>query len=576
MTANGQRGKSMNQNESTLSPYYRSLSRNMVLLVMVASFTPMVLVAAIILSQFSASYHEKVYAHLEELVLKHQQNIDSFLDEKVRNIRFLADAIDFRLIGQTGAISAHLSDLQGAYGTVFVDLGVVDDQGQQIAYAGPYKLDRAHYENADWFKQAIESPYYISDVFLGLRHSPHFIIAIRKVWQGRKWIIRATIDFLSFNRLVENVRIGETGFAYILNRKGEFQTHPTFDFKPALDIYNSYFASLKQMGKAVKIQERLDGTGIKSLYVSALLKGGDWLLVYKQASSDAFSDLHKAQVIALFLLLLGGLAIVAMDAWLSGRMVRRIATSDHEKEIMNQQVIETGKLASIGELAAGIAHEINNPVAIIVEEAGWLQDLMEDGAYKNEEEINEFERALNQIRVQGKRCKEITHKLLSFARKTDSRIEDFEIGPLIDEVVMLSAQRAKYSNVELITHLEPKLPAISASHSELQQVFLNLIVNACEAMTGGGAIDIRERATGEPSDRLSAEIRIRDNGPGIPPASVKKVFDPFYTTKEDGTGLGLSIVARIIREHGGSIDLTSIEGRGATFTIVLPIKGEYL
>jgi len=562
----------MTQNPIPLTPHYRSLTRNIVLLVIFVSFTPTVLVTGIILRQFSASHHEKIHAHLEELVLKHQQNIDSFLEEKVMDIRFLADSIDFDTIGQKNAAADYLYRLQSAFGTVFVDLGVVDEQGQQVAYAGPFKLEKARYEDADWFKRAINNPVFISDVFMGLRHSPHFIIAVRKNWKGQKWIIRATIDFLSFNRLVENVRIGETGFAYILNREGQFQTQPSFDFTPTLDIYTNYFDALERGDKTVEMQERLDGYGVKSLYVSALVKGGDWLLVYKQASRDAFSDLHKAQLIALLFLVLGGVAIVAMAVWLSARMVRRMAASEQEKEIMNQQVIETGKLASVGELAAGIAHEINNPVAIMVEEAGWLQDLMEDGAFKSPEDIAEFERALEQIRTQGKRCKAITHKLLSFARKTDSRIEDFEIGPLIEEVVVLSAQRAKYSNVALTTHLEPKLPAISASHSELQQVFLNLINNALDAMEKtGGTLDIGAR---QEKDQIL--IAVADNGPGIPKANLARIFDPFFTTKPvgSGTGLGLSICYGIIHKMGGEIKVSSALDVGTTFEIRIPIASE--
>jgi two-component system NtrC family sensor kinase len=542
----------------------------MVLLVMAVSVTPMLLVTGIILNQFSASHHEKIHAHLGELVLKHKQNIDSYLSEKLQNIRFLADTIDFDNCGHQDMIVEHLARLQRAYGPVFVDLGVIDGQGQQVAYAGPFRLERARYADADWFKKAIESNYFTSDVFLGLRGAPHFIIAVRKSCQEQKWIIRATIDFVEFNRLVEKVRIGETGFAYILNREGQFQTKPIFDFIPDLDIYNNYFSALKRMGKEVNIQERLDGKGVKSIYVSALLKNGDWLLVYKQASSDAFSDLRNAQAIAIALLVLGGVVIVAMAVWMSTKMVYRIATSDKEKEIMNEQVIETGKLASVGELAAGIAHEINNPVAIMVEEAGWLQDLMEDGAYKNEADIKEFERALNQIRTQGKRCKEITHKLLSFARKTDSRIEDFEIGQLIEEMVSLSAQRAKYSNVELATRIEPDLPAISASNSELQQVFLNLINNALDAMDKtGGTLEIS--ACQEKEQIL---IRVSDDGPGIPKANLARIFDPFFTTKPvgSGTGLGLSICYGIINKMGGEISVKSAVDVGTTFEIRIPVK----
>jgi two-component system NtrC family sensor kinase len=391
----------MNRESKPLSPYYRSLTRNMVLLVMVISLTPMLLVTGIILKQFSASHHEKIYAHLGELVLKHKQNMDSFLEERLQNIRFLADSIDFDRCGQGNLVDGHLARLQRAYGPVFVDLGVVDEQGQQVAYAGPFRLEKARYADADWFKRSIESRYYTSDVFLGLRGAPHFILSVRKTCQGQKWIIRATIDFVEFNRLVEKIRIGETGFAYILNRTGQFQTKPLFDFTPDLDIYARYFATLQRGIKEVEIQERLDGAGVKSLYVSALLKGGDWLLVYKQASSDAYSDLRNAQTVAVVLFVLGGIAIVALAFSMSGKMVRRIATSDQEKEIMNRQVIETGKLASVGELAAGIAHEINNPVAIMVEEAGWLQDLMEDGRLRPKKTFRVCT-GPEQIRNQGK------------------------------------------------------------------------------------------------------------------------------------------------------------------------------
>jgi two-component system NtrC family sensor kinase len=560
----------MNRESKPLSPYYRSLTRNMVLLVMVISLTPMLLVTGIILKQFSASHHEKIYAHLGELVLKHKQNMDSFLEERLQNIRFLADSIDFDRCGQGNLVDGHLARLQRAYGPVFVDLGVVDEQGQQVAYAGPFRLEKARYADADWFKRSIESRYYTSDVFLGLRGAPHFILSVRKTCQGQKWIIRATIDFVEFNRLVEKIRIGETGFAYILNRTGQFQTKPLFDFTPDLDIYARYFATLQRGIKEVEIQERLDGAGVKSLYVSALLKGGDWLLVYKQASSDAYSDLRNAQTVAVVLFVLGGIAIVALAFSMSGKMVRRIATSDREKEIMNRQVIETGKLASVGELAAGIAHEINNPVAIMVEEAGWLQDLMEDRAYKTDSELKEFARALEQIRTQGKRCKEITHKLLSFARKTDSRIEDFEIGHLIEEVVSLSAQRAKYSNVEIVSHLAPRLPAISASQSELQQVFLNLINNALDAMDKtGGTLTISARQ--EDGQIL---ISVSDNGPGIPKAILARIFDPFFTTKPvgSGTGLGLSICYGIIHKMGGTISVRSAVDAGTTFEIHIPVK----
>ncbi|MBL6972580.1 MAG: two-component sensor histidine kinase, partial [Desulfobacterales bacterium] len=238
------------------------------------------------------------------------------------------------------------------------------------------------------------------------------------------------------------------------------------------------------------------------------------------------------------------------------------------------QVIETGKLASIGELAAGIAHEINNPVAIMVEEAGWIQDLLEEEEFKEGKNLEEFNRALKQINTQGKRCKEITHKLLSFARKTDSRVQVVQINDLIDEAVGISEQRAKYGNVVIKTNLEKSLPCIQASQSEMQQVFLNLINNALDAMDNrGGIMDITSRLEGS-----NIILDFADNGPGIPRSNLARIFDPFFTTKPvgKGTGLGLSICYGIIKKMGGEIDIRSVIDMGTTFSIRIPIPKEPL
>jgi two-component system NtrC family sensor kinase len=253
----------------------------------------------------------------------------------------------------------------------------------------------------------------------------------------------------------------------------------------------------------------------------------------------------------------------------SRRMVSRIARADREKQMMNAQVVETGKLASVGELAAGIAHEINNPVAIMIEEAGWIEDILEDEEFQESENLDEFIRALEQIRTQGRRCKEITHKLLHFARKTDSRIQEVQINDLIEELVALSAQKAKYSNVTINTVLQKDLPPLQVSETEVQQVFLNLINNAVDAMEKkGGVIDVTTLMEG---DHIA--VQVADNGPGIPEANLARIFDPFFTTKPvgKGTGLGLSICYGIIKKMGGEIDVHSVIGVGTTFRVLIPL-----
>jgi two-component system NtrC family sensor kinase len=541
----------------------------MLLTVIIVSFTPMILVGGIILYQFQASYHEKVHAHLEELVQKHKQNIDSFLQEKLGDIRFLADNFNFEELRDETCLTDKLESLQKEFGLVFVDLGVISENGIQIAYAGPFKLGKALYSQADWFQKAMKSKYFISDVFLGLRGLPHFIIAVRDNWMGEKWILRATIDFVAFNSLVENIRIGETGFAFILNKEGKFQTKPLLDIVTTRKPYIDFLSDRNATKDEIHVVERTDESGHKNIYVAASLKNGDWLLVYQQRASDAFSDFRRTLRVALIIMLLGGLGIITMAFLLSRRMVNRIARADREKQMMNKQVVETGKLASVGELAAGIAHEINNPVAIMVEEAGWIEDILEDEEFQESENLDEFIRALEQIRTQGRRCKEITHKLLHFARKTDSRIQEVQINDLIGELVELSAQKAKYSNVTINTVLQKDLPSLHVSETEVQQVFLNLINNALDAMEKkGGVIDVTTLMEG---DHIA--VQVADNGPGIPEANLARIFDPFFTTKPvgKGTGLGLSICYGIIKKMGGEIDVRSVIDVGATFRVLIPL-----
>jgi two-component system, NtrC family, sensor kinase len=572
--------------------YYRSLTRNMILTVILVSLAPLILAIVIIGYRFETSYREKVLAHLVELVEKHQQNINIFLNDKLAYVRVLANSFSFEQLGSEEFLRHKLLVLQSAYGGEFVDLGLVDDRGVQIAYAGAFRLDRANYSESDWFKKAIERQYYISDVFLGLRKLPHFIATAKQKWGDHEFILRATIEFEAFNSLVESIRIGKTGSACIINSEGKFQTRPHVSSALGQEFFvnllsagqhegsNPYGAAgqvLRTMfhsshedlpGKDVSIG-RINYGGREVIYVMTPLKSGDWVLAYQQDETDAFSDLYHARKLAIVIAILGGLAIVVMAFTLSKRMVRRIEKADQEKEMMNEQVIEAGKLATVGELAAGIAHEINNPVAIMVEEAGWMGDLIDEEELQQSKSLDEFKTALQQIRTQGERCKQITHKLLSFARSTDPRRQTMQVNELIGELISISEQRSRFANVKIIKQLALDLPDICASPSEIQQVLLNLINNAIDAIgQEGGTVEITTRVDGS-----RMVIDVADTGHGIPKSVMPRIFDPFFTTKPvgKGTGLGLSICYGIIRKMGGDITLNSAVGVGTTFHVYLPL-----
>ena len=585
-------------------PRYGSLRNRIAIIVVMISLAPMFLVSGIILYQFDTFSNEMVDAHLQELVLKHRQTIDEFLTERLSNITHIARIHDLDQLRDVVFLQQQLRVLQEEYDLVFVDLGLIQEDGRQVAYAGPFELESADYRDSEWFQKAAERDSYISDVFLGLRGQPHFIVAVRRQWEGEDWLFRATIDFAAFNTLVENLSLGQTGSAFILNRQGDFQTSPP---RGEAQLTREQYLNLFQRGEEAFLAryqadrlaplsalpggtpseeaetalsralqhgsifsvEKTGERGRKHVIVAAFLKNGDWLLVFQQEFADAFAKLKRTQLVAGFIALLGAIVVIVVALIVSGRMVRRLAKLDFEKEMMNQQVIETGKLASVGELAAGIAHEINNPVAIMVEEAGWIQDLLAEGIEQGEN-LDEFKRALEQIENQGRRCKEITHKLLSFARKTDSRVQTVQLNELVAEVVDLLSQKARYANVEVLVDLQPDLAPIQASVTEMQQVLMNILHNALDAMEkAGGKVFITTRSEGE-----QVRLSMADTGPGIPESNLGRVFDPFFTTKPvgKGTGLGLSICYGIIHKMGGQIDVESQVGKGTAFHVVLPLN----
>ena len=564
----------MEQSERHNESYYRYLNRRILTNYISVALIPLLLTSLVTFLFFISAYQDKVLAHLMVLTKKHQQNIDGFLLERSANIQELANSYSLDQLQDEKFLQNSLFNLQKFYSNTFVDLGIVGEDGKQFAYVGPHDLKNANYGNASWFKEAINRKFFISDVFTGLRGSPHFIVTARGSGRTANWILRATVNFDKFNSLVESISIGKTGFAFILNRNGEFQTRPRSEINPEKMPYSGFLKNLKNNGgKGPLTGDAFAGQGSRStIYVMSVLKNGEWLLVFQQSRTDAFSDLSTANIIISLLLLTGSVVIIITARILARRIVARVRQVDLEKAMMKEQIIETGKLASLGELAAGIAHEINNPVAVMVEEAGWIQDLLDEeepGASKN---MAEFQRALNQIKTQGLRCKQITHKLLSFARKTDPTHKDIKINELVEETMELCQQRIVYGNVKLEYHLGKNLPILEAPPQELQQVIINLVNNALDALeTRGGTVTITTR-----KEDGFVVLDVADDGPGIPASILSRIFDPFFTTKTvgKGTGLGLSICYGIVEKIGGNISLSTAEGMGATFHVKLPIKAE--
>ena len=235
-----------------------------------------------------------------------------------------------------------------------------------------------------------------------------------------------------------------------------------------------------------------------------------------------------------------------------------IAKDITERKKIEYQAFQAEKLASLGQLSAGIAHEINNPLLII---SGRVEML------KDEKDTQKIKENLNLISTQAQRIRRLVEGILKFARKTTPFFAEIDINEAVEMVLpLICCNNLPAAKIEIEKDLEKNLPHIKGDLHQLQEVFLNLLINAYQSMPGGGTV----RVTTSNFQNLYARIQIRDTGIGIPAHHLKDIFMPFFSTKNDGTGLGLSICHNIIKNHNGTIELESQVGRGSTFTIKLP------
>jgi PAS domain S-box-containing protein len=226
------------------------------------------------------------------------------------------------------------------------------------------------------------------------------------------------------------------------------------------------------------------------------------------------------------------------------------------------QLVSSEKMASLGKLAAGIAHEINNPLGgILIYSSLMMEDVSEEDPRRGD---------LARIVQEAGRCKEIVKSLLEFARQTEPKMEPTDINRAINDGLFFLVNQALFHNIQIVKRLDSFLPFVQGNASQLKQVFMNIIVNAAEAMHGSGTLTI---TTSPAPDRKTIFVEFTDTGEGIPEENFTRIFDPFFTTKEvgKGTGLGLATSYGIIEDHGGKISVKSKVGEGTTFKIELPV-----
>lgn len=544
---------------------FRRIWRLAVVLISLVAIIPLVSITIIDYEVTQHAVETDFRLRTARLVSNTWRTVSFFLAQRRSALDFVVRDNSYDSLCDSKRLSEILKNLKQGFGG-FIDIGVIDSTGLQRAYAGPYNLEGINYRDQGWFKDVIHKGVNVSDVFMGFRRTPHIVIAVRhNPANGSFHILRATIDTDRFNELLAHLEVSGQGDSFLINKEGVLQT-PSRDYGKVLDKIP---LPVPEFSKTTSVYE-------EAYQDKALVIGYDYihdtpfiLMIVKQ-KAELMKPWQKTRLQLIGFLIASISVIVLVTLSVSTYLVNRILIADQKRIMTLHEVEYSNKMASIGRLAAGVAHEINNPLAVINEKVGLIKDILTiKDEFKDNKKLIEL---ANSALYSVDRCGTITKRLLNFARHLDVKVQQVNIDEVIKDVLGFLSKEADYRSIKVSVNVSRNIPEFECDRGKLQQIFLNIVNNAFAAVKDGGKIDITAKREG--AGLIS--VTFTDNGYGILKSDLERVFEPFFSTKtkQGGTGLGLSITYGLVQELGGSIGVQSEVGKGTSFVVILPLKME--
>lgn len=501
---------------------------------------------------YRSAVKEEIFLDLEVIINKLRNSIELYLREKVATIKFIASVYTYEDLLRPGLLKKIYDIIQKEYGGGVLGIELVDSEGNQISSAGLFSdIGRRNYRDWDWFREIQTKGTYVGEIFDEDYGYSYLIVSVIQRGELGKWSV-FTMG-LDINRLVE-----------ILNSTGSNLETFLVDSRGICKTNSQTLCKINQpcLIDSLPLSYNTITMMVQDYYISYVyLTHLHYALVVARKKDEVFIAWRFFREGFLFVFLIN-LLIIALVAYR-----KHIKKSYEKRGLTLSEMRYSDKLTSISRLASGVAHEINNPLSIISENAGLMKDLLLSG--ESFPEGKRFVRLIDSILEAVDRCRKITHNLLEFAGDIDINMEILDLNGVVKEVLKNLEDEATRRNISIVPNLAKDLPSIYSDKKHLQQVFLNILTNASEAIDDGGKVYV----TTWESDNNTVAVTIRDTGKGMPEEVMAQIFEPFFSAKKTySTGLGLAVTYGIVKRLGGDIKVESREGEGTAFTVFLPKK----
>ena len=493
------------QDNKHLDPYftftdYRKIWVIGISVLVATALVPLLAVTIIHYQLLQKSVDSELTLRAERLTSNARRAVTFFLEERLDALRFTVNEIAYDQLTDPDHLAEILRNLKLGFGGL-TDLSVIAHTGTQVAYAGPFNLEGRDYSNQRWFIECQKHHFYVSEIFRGYRDVPHIIIAVKSFRpDGSFFLLRATLET---ERLIQTLSTYETGAhaeIFLINRSGIVQTPSRYygDIFKKMSLPVPAYSQRTQVAMTEDDQMRSIIMGYA--YISTQIADTPFILMVIKQKAGMMQVWQQLRSSLNWFVGLCTLAILVVVIITCTFMINKLYRADKAKAETMALMEQSNQLASIGQLAAGVAHEINNPLALINETAGYVKDLFViKEQYRQDDELIGY---IDDILDAVERCGTITGQLLGFARKFEVKIQKVKLNEVISDVLVFHNKEADYRNIKVHVDVPEDMPAIETDRGKLQQILVNLVNNAFQAVDNGCILDIKASPAGADKVRI--------------------------------------------------------------------------